>query len=282
MDDQDVPQESIANPGSALGEAIGALLEREIHRILRPLAEERACIYITAGPTNVKTGSVTKLILTDNDGNAYNIDSVITNNRLQPLVLIESKYIRYKKHNRDKASWICTAHTKLRQRYGTVRKSIAVLMGSWSKPSKRMLQSFEVELFEVSFDDICDVLAQHDIEYRWAEKDRIQATESWRRFALLSASEREQIAKELIARIENDLRNSLEIALDESIPRRVHSVTVVVRSNRGETYSYTFHNLGQALAFLHAYDEQRDMDTSTAPALLMESEKSARSRRRPD
>lgn len=271
MGDQNIPTENVANPGSALGEAIGALLEQEIHRILRPLAEDRGYIYITAGPTHVKTGKGTKLILTNSDGNAYNIDSVITNNRLQPLILIESKYIRYKKYNRDKASWICTAHTKLRQRYGTVRKSVAVLMGSWSKPSKRLLRSFEVELFEVSFDDICNVLAQHGIEYRWAERDRAQAAESWQRFTRLSANEREQIARELIAGIENDLRTSLGVALDESIPRRVHSVTIVVRSNRGETYSYTFPNLEQARTFLQAYDEQRDMDTSNAPALFRES-----------
>ncbi|MGQ9626872.1 MAG: hypothetical protein ACUVV0_08215 [Anaerolineae bacterium] len=147
----DKMSEDVANPGSALGEAIGALLEKEIHRILKPLAEENGCIYVTAGPVNPKTGKVTKLILTDGDGNEYNIDSVIINNRFQPLVLVESKYIRYKKHNRDKASWVCTAHTKLRQRYSTVRKSIAVLMGSWSKPSKRLLRSFEVELFVMSF-----------------------------------------------------------------------------------------------------------------------------------
>lgn len=114
--------EDIANPGSALEEAIGALLEKEIHRILKPLAEESGCIYVTAGPVNPKTGKVTKLILTDGDGNEYNVDSVIIN--------------------------------------------------SWSKPSKRLLRSFEVELFEISFNDICDALSPYQIDYRWAEKDR--------------------------------------------------------------------------------------------------------------
>lgn len=75
----------------------------------------------------------------------------------------------------------------------------------------------------------------------------------------------------MIARIENGLRNSLEAALDESIPRRVHLVIIVVRSNRGETYNYTFPDLEQALIFLQAYDEQRDMDTTSAPGLLMKS-----------
>lgn len=258
----------VANPGSALGEAIGALLESEIHRILKPLAEEKGYIYITTGPINRRTGKAAKLILTDGDGNEYNVDSVIVNSRVQPLVLIESKYIRYKKHNRDKASWICTAHARLRQRYVTVRKSIAVLMGSWSKPSKRLLRSFEVELFEIPFDAICDTLARYDIDYRWAEKDRQKAMGGWQAFCRLSEHDRNQIARSLIAEVESDLRRSLEAALDESIPRRVQSVSVVMRSNRGEMFTYTFADLQQALDFMQAYDERRDMETLDAPSLL--------------
>jgi len=267
--DQDIKLDDVANPGSALGEAIGALLEGEIHQILKPLAEERGCIYVTTGPANTRTGKGTRLILTDADGNEYNLDSVIINNRFQPLVLIESKYIRYTKHNRDKASWICTAHTKLRQRYVTVRKSIAVLMGSWTKPSKRLLQSFEVELFEVPFDGICEVLGQYGIDFRWAEKDRQQAMEGWRRFARLSRADREAIAKRLIAGIGSKLRESLQTVLDESLPRKVRSVAVVVRSNRGETFTHSFPDLKQAIAFMESFDEKQDMDTSNAPALLM-------------
>jgi len=263
--------EDVANPGSALGEAIGALLEGEIHRILKPFAEKMGCIYITAGPANPKTGKETKLILMDSDGNEYNIDSVIINNRFQPLVLIESKYIRYTKHNRDKGSWICTAHARLRQRYATVRKSIAILMGSWSRTSKQLLRSFEVELFEISFDEICRALVPYGIEYRWAEKDRAQAAASWQRFVQLSADERAEIAKELVAAIESDLRDSLEIALDISVPRRIRSVTVLVRSNYGETFTYTFPTLQQAVAFMESYNEEKDMDTSLSPALLTES-----------
>jgi len=261
----------VTNPGSALGEAIGALLEAEIHRILKPLAEEKGYIYINTGPVNPRTGRPTRLILTDSDGNEYNVDSVIINNRFQPLVIIESKYIRYKKHNRDKASWICAAHTKLRQHYTTVRKSIAVLMGSWSRPSKRLLQSFEVELFEISFDDICEVLAEYGIDYNWAERDREQAMESWQKFSRLSESQREQIAKKVIEKIKGELQESLRAVLDESVPRKVRSVTLVIRSNLGETYTYNFANLKQAITFIMSFDEKRDMDTSDAPTVLRSS-----------
>lgn len=141
----------IANPGSTLGEALGALIEGEVNRLTRPIAEEYGCVYVTAGRPNPRTGQPTKLLLKDSSGNEYNIDAVIANQRMQPLVLIESKYIRYKKHNRDKGSWICTAHYSLRRSFPTIRKSIAVLAGSWSRSSKAMLNSFDINLFENLF-----------------------------------------------------------------------------------------------------------------------------------
>ena len=156
----------IANPGSTLGEAVGATIEREVNRLLRPLAEENGAVFLSAGRPNLKTGKATKLLLRDTAGNEYHIDAVIANARMQPLVLIESKYIRYTKHNRDKGSWICTAHYSLRRTFPTVRKSIAVLAGSWSSSSKAMMQSFDVSLFEVGFVHIADTLSKHGVDFR--------------------------------------------------------------------------------------------------------------------
>ena len=161
----------IANPGSALGEAVGALVETEVNRILRPIVEENGCVYITVGQPNLRTLRPTKLLLKDASGNEYNIDSVIANSRMQPLVLIETKYIRYKKHNRDKGSWICTAHYSLRRTFPTIRKSIAVLAGSWSRSSLAMLESFDVSLFEVGFQKIVNTLLQYGIEFDWPKKN---------------------------------------------------------------------------------------------------------------
>ena len=113
----------VANPGSALGEAIGILIELAINKRLDPIAKQNNCIYITAGAKNPKTQLDTKLLLKDSNGIEYNVDAVIANTKLQPLILIESKYIRYKKHNRDKGSWVCTAHQSLRKRFSSVRSS---------------------------------------------------------------------------------------------------------------------------------------------------------------
>jgi hypothetical protein len=199
-------KKKVSNPGSALGEAIGVLIEDAINAILKPIAESNDCVYITAGPQNKKTLVETKLLLRDSNGIEYNIDSVIANKHLQPLVLIESKYIRYKKHNRDKGSWVCTAHQSLRKRFSSIRSSIAILAGSWSKTSKAMMKSFDITLFEISFDSICEILKKFDIDFCWNEKDRKKAYKAWNKFISLSSKQRDQIGKLLLETIKNDLR----------------------------------------------------------------------------
>lgn len=146
-------------------------------------------------------------------------------------------------------------------------------MGSWSKPSKRLLQSFEVDLFEVAFDEICNVLEEFGINYRWAEKDRVQAETSWRKFNALSTAQRRRIGQKLIAGIHDALRASLQSALDESVPRKIKLVKVVIRSNRGETNSFVFDDLKAAVTFLQSAEEERLLDTANAPTLLKESPK---------
>ena len=50
---QGKPIRRIANPGSALGEAVGVLIENALNTILKPIAESNNCIYITVGPKSL-------------------------------------------------------------------------------------------------------------------------------------------------------------------------------------------------------------------------------------
>ena len=68
-------------------------------------------------------------------GNVYQIDAVIYHADDRPIVIIDPKYIRYTKHNRDKGSWLCVAHYNLRKTHHSIRKSLAVLAGRWPEPS---------------------------------------------------------------------------------------------------------------------------------------------------
>lgn len=257
----------VANPGSTLGEAIGALIEREVNRILEPIAKESDCVYVSAGRINVKTGKATKLLLKDNSGNEYNIDSVIANTRMQPLVVIESKYIRYKKHNRDKGSWICTAHYSLRRTYPSIRKSIAVLAGSWSAPSKAMMESFDVSLFEVGFQKIVDTLAEYGIDFAWGEKERDKAMEAWLAWEKLSEDDYAKIAKTLLEEIEPQLREALAVTLDEAAPRELSQIEVTIETNLGESRQYIFKSLEEAIAFLSDFDEEKILNAADDPPI---------------
>lgn len=166
------------NPGSALGEAIGAWMEVALNVFIKLYVADFACHYFHNGPVNSTTRKPTKLLLIDKYGTAFNIDGVITNQTKHPLILVECKYIRYTKHNRDKGSWICTAHTSIRKTYNSVRSSIAVLAGNWSKTSLAMMKSNDINVFVIPFNKITELLGEHGIVFNWGEKERDLAVKS--------------------------------------------------------------------------------------------------------
>ncbi len=258
----------VTNPGSALGEAIGALIELALNRSLKPVAEANNCLYITAGPRNLKTGRNTKLLLKDANGIEYQIDAVIANNSVQPLVLIESKYIRYKKHNRDKGSWVCTAHSSLRKRFSSVRSSIAVLAGSWSKTSKAMLRSADITLFEIPFDTICEMLTDYGIDFSWHEKDREKAFRAWNSFISLSDEQKLEIGDRLISVIETDLDQTISKILDNTTTRSIQEVEIQITTNLGEVKIFSFANIEDALKFLDELSQDELLSAEDSPSLF--------------
>ncbi|MCC6445917.1 MAG: hypothetical protein IT210_20985 [Armatimonadetes bacterium] len=264
------PSNNIANPGSTLGEAIGALVERHVHLILKPLAEYYGHYYLSAGPVNIKRNRVTRLILADAAGNDYSIDAVVVNQKRQPVMILESKYIRYTKHNRDKGSWICTAHYSLRRTYPSIRKSLAILAGSWSRSSKALMQSFDIDLHEVPFRRIVSILSDHKIRYDWGEKDREMALVAWMAFNSLSPDDVDAMGRALIEDIIPDLEKSLEQTLSEAAPRMISGLEVVLHANLQETKMFRFQTRQDAIAFLDGLDEDTAFDEQGAPGLAPE------------
>ena len=128
----------VSNYASALGEAVGKLIEGSLIEVIEEEVVSRNCAIM---PYKLRNGS----------DNIYQIDAVIFDTNNNPVLLLESKYIRYKKHNRDKASWLCVAHHNLRKTHPTIRKSIAVLAGNWSAPSKSLLHSYRSRHNRTSF-----------------------------------------------------------------------------------------------------------------------------------
>jgi len=81
--------QQVTNPGSAVGEAIGKLIEADLAAAIRTAVE----------PLN---HSVQSRSLRNHLRNRHQIDIVVSDPAFQPVILIEPKYLRYKKHNWDK------------------------------------------------------------------------------------------------------------------------------------------------------------------------------------
>ena len=234
----------VRNPASALGEAVGKLFEQGVIECLRSAVEARGH---TIQPDRLTNGT----------GNKYQIDAVIFDQDGEPVVIIEPKYIRYTKHNRDKGSWLCTAHYSLRKTYPTIRKSIAVLAGRWSLPSKALMNSFGVQMFEVSFEKIVSILEPYGVNFDWPEKAPLQRKrQEWEAYCCISDSDLTEISKQLVAEIEEPLNAAVTYVLDtdlDSLPRRISSIEILLKTEQDEFVMKTFGSAAGALGYLTSY-----------------------------
>jgi hypothetical protein len=261
-----MPQQ--ANPGSALGEAIGAQMESALNRLMQEIADSAGYHFVCTGPNNPVTGRTKKLLMFDRFGTAYNIDSVIANAAMQPVILFESKYIRYTKHNRDKGSWLCTAHPALRRRYNSIRSSIAILSGNWSSSSVAMLKSHDINVFMVPFDCICDLLSEHGIAFNWDEKDRDAAVVAWRLYQNLNPEEKAAIGTSMVDAVRAPLSHMVCAILDDATPREIDRVTLELHTNLGELHWLEFASVTEAVDFLNTYELQDMFITTDSPKLF--------------
>lgn len=251
----------VRNTASALGEAIGKLIEDEIERILQPICQQHNYTYDRGGLRPDKRKGKT-LFMVNASGNKYQLDGVIENPDGKPVVLLESKYLRYKKHNRDKGSWTCASHYSLRKTYPTIRKSIAVLSGRWSEPSKAFMQSFGIELYHVDFPLMCSVMRDIGIDFDWPEDDREIPDRSWQTYLSLSEIDRQNIAHKLLESIREALASSVQTTLEsgEDWPQHLTEIELLLKTDRNEYFTHVFHSAREALDYLLSlHDEVSDL-----------------------
>jgi len=228
------------NAASAFGEEIGKLFENAILKGLSETVKNRGC---SIKPAKMKNGT----------GNIYQIDAVIFNKASKPIIIIDPKYIRYTKHNRDKGSWLCVAHYNLRKTFPSIRKSIAILAGRWSKPSVALIKSFGVEVLEVPFSVFCDALDSEGIDFNWAENDRRSSTHAWESFCKLTHVNKIHIMENITAEMIPLLRKEVIEVLDtdvSTIPQRVKQVEILLKTDRNEMLLSTFTSVSEALRYL--------------------------------
>jgi hypothetical protein len=190
--------------------------------------------------------------MVNKSGNVYQLDGVIETKEGAPVVLLESKYLRYKKHNRDKGSWTCASHYSLRKSHTTIRKSIAVLSGNWSAPSKAFMKSFGIELYEVPFDKMCGVLSQYGIDFNWKEKDTRRPKKAWKVFNTLTSKQKREIGEKLVRPIRDELIQSVRLTLSggEDWAKRLNELEVLLKTDRNEYFTYSFKSVRDLMQFL--------------------------------
>ena len=237
----------VSNAASALGEAVGKLMEAAIVEGLRAEVESRG-------------HSIRPARLTNGSGNTYQIDAVIFDGAGNPVIIIDPKYIRYTKHNRDKGSWLCVAHYNLRKTYPTIRKSIAVLAGRWSAPSQALIRSFGVEIVEVPFAGIVAALARYAIPFDWPERDRDTPRRAWETYEGLDAAARRGVADaltaDIVARLRTDIVRVLETDLNQ-LPHRISEVEILLKTDQDEMLLLRFDTAAAALAAMAQFVADR-------------------------
>lgn len=246
------------NPASALGEALGHLIEAEVQALTKEATSGLECYVDTGGKRQGKRKG-SKLLLVNDTGNQYQIDTVVEASNGDPLVLIECKYLRYKKHNRDKASWTCVAHYKLRTTYPTVRKSIAVLIGDWTQPSKKLMHSFGVDIIEIPFEHLSSILLKHGVIFRWKENDSETPASSLNKFLALSERQKKQIARECMAPQADMLKDAVKRAVlsTEIVIRNVAQIELLLKTNQDEFVLKKFTDLPQAITYMVSLTGQK-------------------------
>jgi hypothetical protein len=189
----------VKDPASALGEAVGKLVEDAVYVIIEKIIKE--CGYEIS---DVKE-------LTDKAGIKFKIDLPIKRGR-DLVALVDVKYLRYTKHARDKGSWVIVAHNRLRASYPTIKKCIVILAGhGWSVDAKRMIETSCIDVIDATPEALNGILRRHGVEFVWKEKDEETPKKSWEKWQLISEEEKLQIKSEIIdaLKLEERLRKAL-------------------------------------------------------------------------
>ena len=244
------------------------MLEHALHDSLHEICKSLSLELLTHGGTATTTSTTKrKLLISDDGGTNYNLDGIIINEERQPIVLLESKWIRYKKHNRDKASWITNAHREIKKKYPTVRGSLALLAGEWSLTSLEMLDQAQITVIRIGFDQVADRLLDDGIDIRWEEKDRVKSEVAWRNFQRLDSGVVERIGKDLLDLVKSDLIHFMQTINDPREAFELTSLTITIEESGGWIRTRKVQSVNEAITFLQELNIGEVFSTKNGPTL---------------
>lgn len=238
---------AVVHPGSALGEAVGKLIEDQIRQAVVDVSQSLGF-------------RVTSSRLRNSMNNRHQIDIVISDSHRNPIILIEPKYLRYTKHNWDKGSRLCIVFHSLRRTYSSIRKTIAVLAGNWTDTSVAFIRGFGVEVYMITFDHIASVMSEYGINFEWEEWDDVAPGEAWAVYQGLLTSQKDQIAQRLTHDVKPRVAQSVEETLRQPELRRraVAGLELTVITDQNEVLVKNFPNVREMIRFLLDLQVERE------------------------
>lgn len=148
----------IKNAASALGQDVGNLIETAVINHLSNVVEESG-------------HSIRPAKLTTAPGIPTRSTRLFSTRPTDQLSSLIPSTFDTRSTTATKGSWLCVAHYNLRKSHASIRKSIAVLAGNWSAPSRELIRSFGVEILEIPFGHISSILHEYGVDFDWPERD---------------------------------------------------------------------------------------------------------------
>jgi len=182
--------------GRAVGQYIGLLMERALGRLLapfKPLERQRWA---------------------DSHRLEHEIDFVI-GTRKQPLIILDSKYIKGQRHAREKANEIVNMLLAIQESNKSVKLSIAVIAGNFTSGSIRILEDRGIKVFHIPLDVLAGNMRKKGLIIDWADEDRTTSKNTWQVYKNLSEKDLDKIADSFFDN--TDIPKSLVKLIKESI-----------------------------------------------------------------
>lgn len=242
----------VSNHASALGEAVGGILDDEVFGIVKSISESLGFVVKSSGRG-------TKLILVDTDGNDYAIDIGIFDKPLDtPVVIVETKFLRYKKHMRDKGSWITKSHYSLRRSYPSIRMCLSVLGGDWTKGAKNLLKSSGEKIIEIPLSHVISAFGKEGVNLEWSETDRVAPKIAWEAFQKLTHNQKQKIGTDLLSIHKNDIITIVKSTLTQDMSIvKIKRIELAIELENGRSLVYRFPSEVEFKKFFKNFDPKK-------------------------
>lgn len=254
---------SVKDPTSALGEALGDLMEERIGEILKKSGSKHGCFVDTHGKRKGVRERKT-LKLEDAWGISHGLDFVVEDSEEEavagnPLAVIESKFLKDAKHNWDKGSRLAVAHYNLERTYPTLNKSVAVLAGIWTDNSLDMIRSFGVDIIRVKKKEWIKATKEFGINIEWG-KEMDVARKSWDKFCNLSQNETEELKEKLVEPVEKQIKEIIPEALEaEKAEETISRIELGLHTDTENFYFVPFDSIEEVTEFLEKVYESEEI-----------------------